>query len=108
MSTPGRDGRGQAALPDQSSDVPVPPELTEERNVVRRLEAQMAAEHGADTPAYWRAMSERLHAYLASPRFKAMTGPDGQSRDEAARRAYGWLVRVAAAYRALAATSVRS
>ncbi|HYS38030.1 MAG TPA: hypothetical protein VEO01_20630 [Pseudonocardiaceae bacterium] len=107
MSTPGRDGRGRA-LPDQPSDVPVPAELTEERNVVRRLEAQMAAEHGADTPAYWRAMSERLHAYLASPRFKSVAGPDSAQCDEAARRAYGWLVRVAAAYRALAATSVSS
>jgi hypothetical protein len=68
----------------------------------------MAAEHGADTPAYWRAMSDRLHAYLASPRFQSMTTPNAQPCDEAARRAYGWLVRVAAAYRALAATSVRS
>ena len=97
-----------SSLPDPPSDVPVPPELTEERNVVRRLEAQMAAEHGADTPAYWRAMAERLHAYLASPRFKSVAGPDSAQCDEAARRAYGWLVRVAAAYRALAATSVSS
>jgi hypothetical protein len=95
-------------LPDQPSDVPVPPELADERNVVRRLEAQMAAQHGADTPAYWHAMSDRLHAYLASPRFRSMNTPNTQPCDEAARRAYGWLVRVAAAYRALAATSVRS
>jgi hypothetical protein len=86
-------------------------ELAEERNVVRRLEAQMAAEHGADTPAYWHAMSDRLHAYLASPRFRSMNTPNTPNTppcDEAARRAYGWLVRVAAAYRALAATSMQS
>jgi hypothetical protein len=97
-----------SSLPDPPSDVPVPPELAEERNVVRRLEAQMAAQHGADTPAYWRAMSDRLHAYLASPRFRAMTTQNTPPADEAARRAYGWLVRVAAAYRALAATSIGS
>jgi len=63
--------------------------------MVRRLEAAMAAEHGADTPAYWRAMSDRLHEYLRRT----------QPRDD---RAHGWLVRVAAAYRALAGTSIGS
>jgi hypothetical protein len=89
------------------SDVPVPPELAEERNTVRRLEAQLAAEHGADTPAYWRAMAEQLHQYLGSARFADVRGssPSGGPADVAARRAYNWLVRVAAAYRALAATS---
>jgi len=92
-----------SSLPDPS-DVPISSELAEERNVVRRLEAQMAAEHGADTPAYWRAMSDRLHEYLASARFSSVVS----QQDDAARRAYGWLVRVAAAYRALAGTSVGS
>jgi hypothetical protein len=93
------------------SDVPIPPELVEERNVVRRLEAQLAAEHGADTPAYWRAMADYLRDYLASPRFAAMHGPRHAapvSSTDPARRAYSWLVRVAAAYRALAATSVNN
>ena len=90
------------SLPDPS-DVPISPELAEERNAVRRLEALMAEEHGADTPAYWRAMSDRLHEYLASSRFAG-----GPPRDDAARRAYFWLVRVAAAYRALAGFSVGS
>jgi hypothetical protein len=89
-------------LPDQS-DVPISPELAVERNAVRRLEAQMAEQHGADTPAYWQAMANRLHQYLAGPRFAG-----GPPADDAGRRAYGWLVRVAAAYRALASTSVRS
>lgn len=91
-----------SSLPDYS-DVPISPELAEERNAVRRLEAAMAAEHGADTPAYWRAMADRLHQYLGSARFAG-----GPPKDEASRRAYGWLVRVAAAYRALASTSVSS
>jgi hypothetical protein len=90
-----------SSLPDPS-DVPISAELAEERNVVRRLEARMAEEHGADTPAYWRAMADQLQEYLASPRFS--TGP----RDEATRRAHGWLVRVAAAYRALAGINVGS
>jgi hypothetical protein len=90
-----------SSLPDPS-DVPISPELAEERNAVRRLEARMAEQHGADTPAYWRAMADQLHEYLASPRFSTVR------RDEAGRRAYRWLVRVAAAYRALAGTSVGS
>lgn len=96
------------------SDVPIPPELVEERNVVRRLEAQLAAVYGADTPAYWRAMADQLHAYLASARFAAMHGPRHAAgsgtvaADDPARRAHSWLVRVAAAYRALAATSVNT
>jgi hypothetical protein len=91
-----------SSLPDPS-DVPISPEVAEERNAVRRLEALMAAEHGADTPAYWRAMSDRLHEYLASARFAS-----APPRDEAGRRAYFWLVRVAAAYRALAGFNVGS
>jgi hypothetical protein len=79
----------------EPSDVPISPELAAERNMVRRLEAAMAAEHGVDTPAYWRAMSDRLHEHLRRT----------QPRDE---RAHDWLVRVAAAYRALAGTSVGS
>jgi hypothetical protein len=75
-------------------------ELAEQRNLVRRLEASMAAEHGADTPAYWRAMSNQLETYLAQPRFAAEAG-----QDEPTDRAHAWLTRVASAYRALAASS---
>jgi hypothetical protein len=91
-----------SSLPDPS-DVPISPELATERNAVRRLEAQMAAEYGADTPAYWRAMSDRLHEYLASPRFAG-----GPPKDEATRKAYDWLLRVTSAYRALASINVGS
>jgi hypothetical protein len=88
----------------EPSDIPVSPELAEVRNAVRRLEAQVAGEHGVDTPAYWGAMSNRLQEYLAGNRFAPVAGVQ---RDRAAERAHQWLVRVAAAYRALAATSVR-
>jgi hypothetical protein len=83
-------------------------ELVEVRNVVRRLEAQLAIEHGADTPAYWCAMADRLHEYIACSRYaatntQARTPPC--ATDDPARRAHAWLLRVASAYRALAATS---
>jgi hypothetical protein len=95
-----------STLPDPpADDMPVSPELVEERDVVRKLEAQMAAEHGVDTPAYWRAMSEQLNQYVADDRFRPV---DGTSRTAAATRAHGWLLRVAAGYRALAATSIGS
>jgi hypothetical protein len=86
-------------LPDQPADSVVPAELAEVRNAVRRLEAQLAARHGADTPAYWRAMSQRLDEALVTNRFAPV---DGQYRDAASRRAHHWLVRVATAYRSLA------
>lgn len=82
------------------SDVPLSPELAEVRNVVRQLEADMANRYGADTPAYWRAMSDQLAQRVTTHRF-APTG--GRYADRAAERAHRWLVRVAAAYRALAA-----
>jgi hypothetical protein len=78
------------------------------------LEARLAAVHGADTPAYWRAMADHLRDYLASPRFAAMNRPRHSalappvSGEDPARRAHSWLVRIAAAYRALAATSVHN
>jgi hypothetical protein len=90
-------------VPEQPADVPVSPELAEVRDVVRRLEARTAVEHGVDTPAYWRAMSDHLQEHLAGNRFAPAPG-----QDRAAERAYGWLVRVAAAYRALAEPGVRS
>jgi hypothetical protein len=90
--------------PDSPADIPTSPELAEVRDMVRRLEAQQAGNHGVDTPAYWRAMSDRLQEHLATSRFAPV---DGRYRDRAAERAYGWLVRCAAAYRALAATGVR-
>jgi hypothetical protein len=92
-------------LPDQPADVPVSPELAEVRDVVRRLEARTAGEHGVDTPAYWRAMSDRLQEHLAGNRFAPVPG---LRQDRAAERAYSWLVRVASAYRALAEPGVRS
>jgi hypothetical protein len=79
-------------MPLPPADVPVSPALTEVRNLVRGLEAQLSAEHGVDNPAYWRAMSDRLQEALASNRF-AHT-----------ERAHRWLTRVAGAYGALAAT----
>lgn len=85
---------------DPPADIPVSPELTEVRNVVRRLEAQLSAEHGVDNPAYWRAMSDRLRETIASNRFAPQPGPEC----DAAHDAYRWLVRVAAAYRSLATT----
>jgi hypothetical protein len=92
-------------MPEEPLDVPVSPELAEMRNAVRRLEAQLAGEHGVDTPAYWRAMSDRLEGYVASNRFAPVPG---MRQGRAAERAHNWLVRVAAAYRALAAPGVRS
>jgi hypothetical protein len=92
-------------LPDSPADPPSSPELAQVRDLVRRLEAQQAGEHGVDTPAYWRAMSDRLAEHLAASRFAPRPG---WYRDPAAERAYAWLVRVAAAYRALAVTGVRS
>ena len=56
-------------LPDSPSDLPASPELAEVRDLVRRLEAQQAGVHGVDTPAYWRAMSDRLQEHLATSRF---------------------------------------
>lgn len=82
-----------AGFPIPPADVPVSPELTEVRNLVRRLEAQLAVEHGMDNPAYWRAMSDRLQETLAGNRFQP------------GERAHRWLARVAGAYRALAASS---
>jgi hypothetical protein len=87
-----------SAVPDPATE-PVPlTEMARERDTVRRMEARLAAEHGADTPAYWRAMSETLRDYLADPKFRGVT-----DRGEDHVRAHGWLTRVAAAYRALAA-----
>lgn len=68
--------------------------------MVRRLEAQLSAEHGVDNPAYWRAMSEQLAETLASNRF----APEPGAERDAAHDAHRWLVRVAAAYRSLATT----
>ncbi|HEX5400851.1 MAG TPA: hypothetical protein VFX16_00970 [Pseudonocardiaceae bacterium] len=93
------------ALPDPHADTPSSPELAEARDVVRKMEAKQAGEHGVDTPAYWRAMSDRLQDHLIVSRFAPV---DGRYADQAAERAYGWLLRCAAAYRALAATSGRS
>lgn len=90
-------------LSETQSDVPVSAELTEVRNVVRKLEAQMAIEHGVDTPAYWRAMSDQLAQQLAANRFAPV---DGTYADRAAERAHRWLVRIASAYRSLATTGV--
>jgi hypothetical protein len=92
-------------LPEEPMDVPVSPELAEMRNVVRRLEAQLANEHGVDTPAYWRAMSDRLQGYVINNRFAPETGTQ---HNRASERAHNWLVRVAAAYGALAQPGVRS
>jgi hypothetical protein len=92
-------------MPEQPLDVPVSPELAEIRNAVRRLEAQLAGEHGVDTPAYWRAMSDRLRGYVVDNRFAPVPGVP---RSRAEERAHNWLVRVATAYRALAAPGVRS
>lgn len=80
-----------ADIPIPPADVPVSPELTEVRNLVRRLEAQLSAEHGVDNPVYWRAMSDRLREAVAE--------------DTARGTAHRWLVRVASAYESLAATS---
>lgn len=84
------------------SEPPVVTELAAEREVVRRMEAQLAAEHGADTPEYWRAMAGRLQDYLAGPRFRL---EPGEQPSDDHRRARRWLARVATGYRALAATS---
>lgn len=92
-----------SSLSETQSDVPVSAELAEVRNVVRKLEARMAIEHGVDTPAYWRAMSDQLALQLAANRFAPV---DGRYADRAAERAYRWLVRVASAYRSLATTGV--
>jgi hypothetical protein len=90
-------------LPDPpADDLPVSPELAEERDVVRGLEARMAAEHGVDNPAYWAAMAEKLSEYIAGDRFAPV---EGVARGSAEARAHGYLVRVAAGYRALSATS---
>lgn len=67
--------------------------------MVRRLEAHVATQYSVDTPAYWRAMSDRLAEALAVSRFAPI---NGRYRDRASERAYLWLVRVAGAYRALA------
>ena len=81
-----------AGFPIPPADVPVSPDLTEVRNLVRRLEAQLSIQHGVDNAEYWRAMSDRLQEALARNRFQ----PGG--------RAHRWLTRVAGAYSALAAT----
>lgn len=86
-----------SAVPDPATEPVVLTEMARERDVVRSLEARLAAEHGADTPAYWRAMSDALRDYLADPRFR---GVAGRSEDHA--QAHRWLTRVAAGYRALA------
>jgi hypothetical protein len=86
------------------ADPPVCAELVEVRDAVRGLEAEVAVRHCVDTPAYWRAMSERLDRYVATSRFQPV---DGRLADASADRAYRWLARVAAGYRALAATDVR-
>lgn len=94
-----------STLPDPATgfaippaDVPVSPELTEVRTLVRRLETQLAAEHGLDNPVYWRAMSERLQDAL----------DDSSRPEERSERARRWLARVAGAYRALAASELKS
>jgi hypothetical protein len=92
-------------VPESPAEIPVSPELAEVRDAVRRLEAQAAVEYRIDTPEYWRAMSERLEHYLAGNRF-APAG--GATADHATRRAYHWLERVTAAYRALAVTGASS
>jgi len=86
--------RGRAR-PDQPSDVPVPPELTEERNVVRRLGAQMAPSTartplptGARCP---HACTPTWPAHASSP-----SRPGQRPVRRGGARAYGWLVRVAA------------
>lgn len=88
-------------VPEQTADgvVPVEPtaDLADVRAAVRRLEAQVAGRHGVDTPAYWRAMSDRLREALAD---NVLT-LDGQVRD-ATPEARRWLARVATAYHALA------
>jgi elongation factor P hydroxylase len=91
-------------LSETQSDVPVSPQLIEVRNTVRRMEAETAVEHGVDTPAYWRAMSDRLAEHLATNRFAPV---HGRYADQSAELAHRWLVRIASAYRALASTGVR-
>ena len=88
-------------VPDQPADAVVPAELAEVRDAVRKLEAQLAARHGVDTPAYWRAMSLRLEEALSTNRYAPV---EGRYRSPGAEQAHRWLVRVATAYRALAAT----
>jgi hypothetical protein len=89
-------------LPDPpADDIPVSPELAEEHGVVRELEARMATEHGADTPDYWRAVSGELDEYVAGERFAPI---EGETRSPAEARARAYVVRVAAGYRALAAS----
>lgn len=82
-----------AGFPIPPADVPLTPDLSEVRDLVRRLEAQLSVEHGVDNAEYWRAMSDRLQEALARTRFKP------------GERAHRWLARVASAYGALAATS---
>jgi hypothetical protein len=91
-------------LSETPSGLPVSPELAEVRNAVRRLEIETAVEHGVDTPAYWRTMSDRLAQHLATDRFAPV---NGDYTDRSAERAHRWLVRIASAYHALAATGVR-
>lgn len=91
-------------LSEPLSDRPVSRELAEVRSVVRELEAQLAGDHEVDTPAYWRAMSQRLTEQLATTRFAPV---DGCYPDDQARLAHRWLIRIAGAYRALAATVPR-
>jgi hypothetical protein len=74
-------------------------DLADERDLVRRLEAELAARYGVDTPAYWRAMSDRLHEYLTSPDF---TQRRAEIADVPLTRGDTWITRVAAAYQALA------
>lgn len=70
---------------------------------MRHLEAQVALEYGVDTPAYWRAVSDRLSHRLATNRFAPVNGRYASAEAE---RAHRWLIRVTAAYRALARASV--